>query len=247
MAILKSEIRNKYTTIPNSIIQENELSDGDFRLLIFLYSLPDKWKINQSYLANKMNCSRVNLNKKIRRIKDAGYLEIIKSNNKSTDYIYVLKEKPVSLKDVSLSDVSLKDVSPSDTYINNNIINNEIINNELINTTSTTTYLNNNLYSYVEEAFGRTLNSIEYEIISTWEDNELTRYAVKQAVLNGAYRIKYIEGILANYKRDNIKSVVEAQEKEKKFQESKNTGNKSYKTKWEAQKEAEERFLSKDD
>lgn len=128
MAILKSEIRNKYTTIPNSIIQDNELSDGDYRLLIYLYSLPDKWKINQAHLATKMKCNRRNVNAKLQRIKAAGYLEIIRSEEKTSDYIYLLKEKDVSSSDVSLIDVSLidvsvNDVSVADTHINNNIIN----------------------------------------------------------------------------------------------------------------------------
>lgn len=214
MAILKSEIRNKFTTIPNSIIQECELSDGDFRLLVFLYSLPDGWKINQGYLGAKMNCSRVNVNKKVKRIKEAGYLEVLKSKGTNTDYIYVLKEKSVSPSDVSVNDVSPRDVSLSDTHINTNIIKTKKIN---------VTTAKENLFSFVEEAFGRTLSSIEYEVISTWEDNELTRYAIKQAVLNGSYRVKYIEAILFRYKKDNIKTVAEAQEQEKRFKNQKNT------------------------
>ena len=128
MAILRSEIRNKYTSIPNTIIQCKDLSDGDFRLLIYLYSLPDKWKINQGYLGQEMGCSRININKKIKRIKEAGYLEIVKGAKETdTDFIYVLKEKGVSLGDVSLGDVSLGDVSLGDTHINTYIINNNNI------------------------------------------------------------------------------------------------------------------------
>ena len=39
MAILKSEIRNKYSQIPNSVIRAKDVTDGDYRLLIYLYSL----------------------------------------------------------------------------------------------------------------------------------------------------------------------------------------------------------------
>ena len=82
-----------------------------------------------------MCCSRVNINKKIKRIKEAGYLEIIKGAKETdTDFIYVLKEKgvsvdDVSLADVSLADVSLADVSVADTHINTYIINTNNINN----------------------------------------------------------------------------------------------------------------------
>ena len=76
---------------------------------------------------------------------------------------------------------------------------------------------NDNIYDYIESNFGRTLSPIEVEIIDTWEDNDLTRYAIKQAILNGAYNIKYINKILFNFEKQGIKSVQQAQEKEKQF------------------------------
>ena len=125
MAILKNKFKDNYSIIPNSIIQAKDLTDAEYRLLIFLYSLPDSWKINQNFLGLKLNCNRININKKIKKLKELGYLEILKSPEKN-DYIYILKEKGVSIGDVSLKDVSARDVSASDTYINNNIINTNI-------------------------------------------------------------------------------------------------------------------------
>ena len=66
------------------------------------------------------------------------------------------------------------------------------------------------IYDYVEEALGRTLNGIEYEEISKWDDNELTRYAIKQATLNGGHSIKYIQTILNSYKAKGILTVEDA-------------------------------------
>ena len=120
MAILKSQIKNKYTTIPNSVIQNTELSDGDFRLLVYLYSLPDGWKINQTYLGQKLGCNRNNINTKIRRIKEADFLEIVRSkpNDKDTDYIYILKEKGAPVNDASVNDASVNNASVNNTHIN---------------------------------------------------------------------------------------------------------------------------------
>ena len=87
----------------------------------------------------------------------------------------------------------------SDVFVNVNVNNNNL-----------------NIYEYIESNFGRTLNPIEYEEISTWEDNELTRYAVREAVLNGAYSIKYIVAILQNWKNKNIRTIAEAQKNSKK-------------------------------
>ena len=79
---------------------------------------------------------------------------------------------------------------------------------------------NNNLYEYIENNLGRTLSPIEYELISTWDDNELTRYAVKQTVLNRATSLKYTQAILNAYKAKGIKSVEEAEQHN--FKTSKN-------------------------
>lgn len=82
-----------------------------------------------------------------------------------------------------------------------------------------------NIFDFIEINFSRTLNPIEYEVINTWEDNELTRYAIKQAVLNQAYNVKYINAILENYKSKGIKNVSQAQEFDKMFKQRKNIKN----------------------
>lgn len=84
------------------------------------------------------------------------------------------------------------------------------------------------IYDFIEKNFGRTLSPVEYEEISNWQYNELTRYAIKQAVLNGKYNIKYISRILENYKNNGIKSVQEAQQEEENFKNKKNTRKTSY-------------------
>lgn len=77
------------------------------------------------------------------------------------------------------------------------------------------------IYDFLEQNFGRTLNSIEIEMIREWNDNELTRYAIKQAVLNGKYNVKYINTILVNYRNNSITTVQQAQEEEKMFKSKK--------------------------
>ena len=77
------------------------------------------------------------------------------------------------------------------------------------------------IYDFLEQNFGRTLNGIEIEMIREWDDNELTRYAIKQAVLNGKYNVKYINTILVNYKNNSITTVQQAQEEEKMFKSKK--------------------------
>lgn len=77
------------------------------------------------------------------------------------------------------------------------------------------------MYELLEMYFGRTFNPIEYEIINSWEDNELTRYAIKETVLRRIYNVKYINTIIMNYKKQNITTVQEAKMAEERFLNSK--------------------------
>lgn len=65
------------------------------------------------------------------------------------------------------------------------------------------------LLEFVEKSFGRTISSTEMDHILNWEDTELTRYAVKEAVLSQACNVKYIDRILERYKREGYKSVTD--------------------------------------
>lgn len=128
-------------------------------------------------------------------------------------------------------------------YIYNNLINSNNINetvNKILNKYNNILNDNDNedtwayrerivkkdIFSYIEENFGRTLSPIEYEKVSQWEDNELTRYAIKQSVLTGVYNIKYIQAILNNYEKNSITTVQQAQERDKEFK------NKTKKIEW---------------
>lgn len=96
-----------------------------------------------------------------------------------------------------------------DVYVNN-YDNNYVVNVD-VNV--------NNLYNYIETNFGRTLNPIEYEIVSKWEDNELTRYAIKEAVLNQAYNVKYVQAILDRLKAKGVKKLEDLEKPKREKQE----------------------------
>lgn len=100
------------------------------------------------------------------------------------------------------------------------------------------------LFEFVEKIFGRPLGGTEIEIIQAWEDTELTRYAIKQAELARAFNVRYIGKILFNYQKDNVKTVAEAEERERKFQESKTTV-KTYKTRRQQSQENIKNFKEK--
>ena len=77
------------------------------------------------------------------------------------------------------------------------------------------------LTDFVQKELGRVLSSSEIEYVLTWEDNELTRHAVKQTVLNRATSLKYTQGIINSYKAKGFKTLAEVEADEKRFEENK--------------------------
>ena len=88
------------------------------------------------------------------------------------------------------------------------------------------------IYDFLQKELGRTLSSAEIEKVKEWEDNELTRYAVKVAILNGAYTINYIDTIIYNWQKLGIKSVSQAQEETKRHRDKKISKKIDHKPEW---------------
>lgn len=92
-----------------------------------------------------------------------------------------------------------------------------------LNNISTTTTNKQSLFELIEKNFGRTLNPIEIEELSKWEDNELTRYVIKKSILSNVYSIRYIGKVLYTYNQKGIKTVADAEKEYQKFEKEKNS------------------------
>ncbi|HHX16703.1 MAG TPA: DnaD domain protein [Mollicutes bacterium] len=82
-----------------------------------------------------------------------------------------------------------------------------------------------NIYETFEREFGRTLSSMEYEIISGWlESNykeEVIVEALREAVYNGASNLRYIDRILHEWNKKGIKSVKDVRANKEAFAKAK--------------------------
>lgn len=72
------------------------------------------------------------------------------------------------------------------------------------------------LFQQIEVEFGRPLSPIEQETIQEWltkdhYDYQLIQLALKEAVLNQAYSLKYMDRILLNWEKHNIKTAAQLQ------------------------------------
>ena len=136
---------------------------------------------------------------------------------------------------LSSSSLKFKELVPENLKGNNNKNNNK--NNNIIIDT---------IYDYLEQN-GFSLTPIQYEVVSQWEDNELTRHAIRQAVLNNKFNINYIDKIIYSYKKNNIKTVQQAIEQEEEFNKKRDLYyQKKYEVK-ESRYERERRLLQIDD
>lgn len=79
----------------------------------------------------------------------------------------------------------------------------------------------NNIYAFIEQNFGRLLNSAEIEEISTWEDNEAVRYAISETALKGINTISYVRSIINTYRSKNITTLIAAKQEEENFKKRK--------------------------
>lgn len=80
----------------------------------------------------------------------------------------------------------------------------------------------NSLYDFVQENFGRTLSSVEYEKIATWQEDftdDMLKYAVELAVMSNAKTFRYLEGILRNWTSSQFKTIDDVKKKEEKAKE----------------------------
>lgn len=87
--------------------------------------------------------------------------------------------------------------------------------------TSNNLEFSNSLLEFVQKELGRILSSSEIELVLTWEDNELTRHAIKQTALNRATSLKYTQSIISAYKAKGFKTLAEVEADEKRFEENK--------------------------
>lgn len=83
----------------------------------------------------------------------------------------------------------------------------------------------NNIFTMLEKNFGRTIAPLEFDVIKSWVENniseELIVYATQIAVCNNACSVKYIERILEDWKRKKIITLSQAKMENDKFKSKK--------------------------
>ena len=183
--------------IPKGIWLDKDLNALDKIIFVEIDSLDateEGCYASNKYLAEFCQCTETKISTSIKKLSKLGYIKIVSFDGRKRYIKSRLKEiERQTLKNLKADFKKIKD---------NNIYNNidNIYTEETINKKET-------LYEIVEKNFGRTLSPLEYEEISKWEDNEITRYAIKEAVLRRALSSKYINAIIRDCEAKGIKMI----------------------------------------
>lgn len=85
------------------------------------------------------------------------------------------------------------------------------------------------LFSMFEKEFGRTLSSMEYEIIRGWVSDDmpsdLVREALREATYNGVSNLRYIEKIILDWKKKGYKSVKDIERARERYKKKNGNGD----------------------
>ena len=161
---------------------------------------------SNKFLANIFNTNEITISRKIKLLENKHYISIE----------YEKRGCQVTSRRIRLTKMLIDDYQNCESTINKNVKENNISNNNTSNNNSSSCYY------YIEEQFGRMRAPIEFKKIEIWRetfDDEIINYAVDIAILNGKKNFNYIDGIIRNWKDQNIKTLDEIKNNKKEKEE----------------------------
>ena len=99
----------------------------------------------------------------------------------------------------------------------------EKISMDLIDTFNKKEESNSTIFGILEQELGKQLTPIEYEIVKAWKESnysdEIVKEAIREAVLNNVPSLRYIDKILYEWAKKNIKTKEDVERNRKQFKE----------------------------
>jgi len=138
MAILKKNPKFKFTSISNGLISELSLSHVEFRVLVYLISKPNNWKVNNNDVMRRLNIkTRDTISKIWKKLESKGFIKrnTIRENGKFKGYDYILTDKCYETKPCTVKPDTVETEHETNrhglnlTHSNTDIYSNTEINN----------------------------------------------------------------------------------------------------------------------
>jgi len=99
MSIIRVErMSQPYTMIANATLQDTSISLEARGLLTYLLSKPDTWAVVVTWLQDEMKVGREKLNRIIKELENAGYIEtrVVRTEGKFAEYERIVHESPTA-------------------------------------------------------------------------------------------------------------------------------------------------------
>ena len=170
-----------------------DLKMDEFIFLMYLYNIGNKSIFDTTKYSNDLDINNKDILKLVSVLVDKDYLKIDSIKNDKN-----VREEVINLDGFyNKISIIMMDKKESDS----------------------------NIYSVIENEFGRTLSSIEYEIVKAWLDNniseELIKLALKEAIYNGVFNLRYIDKILYEWSKKGIKNSKDVEKTKKNYKNNK--------------------------
>ena len=183
--VLVDIVKSKNVVIPlylYKLIDKLDLSMDEFMLMMYLYNEGELVLFDLNRMSEELGLKLNDLMNMIGILNGKGLIELkVITNDKN------VMEEYISL-DNFYNKISLLLMDNSDSKTEDN----------------------SNVFSMIEQEFGKTLSPIEYEIIKAWlESNksvELISCALKESVMNGVRNLRYMYKILYEWEKKGIKT-----------------------------------------
>ncbi|WP_203266232.1 replication initiator protein A [Streptococcus uberis] len=229
---------NQFYQFPQWLLKEpyNVLSDKAKLIYMLLFdrrslSLQNKWFDENGkvymYFTNErfmelLNCSEKTIIKSKKELSNLGLLIEVRQGINKPNRLYIngtVKVTGQELNNLQYGTVkvtgqelnNLQGINTNNINTNISILNNQ----DLVPSNQTTT---NNIYRIAENEFCRLLSPTEIETIDKMskENNPmLVEEAIKISRLGGKNNLKYVDGILRNWRDNNITTIEQARSKNK--------------------------------
>ena len=161
---------------------------------------------SNDYLAKIFETSVVTISRKIKILEEKKYIKIE----------YEKKGCLVISRKIRLTKMLTAINKNVNRTINKNVKENNISNINNTNNNNNYNYIYNNssssdeIINFIENNFGRTLSSYEFEKINCWINefnSDIVKHAIELSILNNKRTFAYIEGILKNWKSCGYKTL----------------------------------------
>ena len=191
-------LKEKPIIIPKVLLRNYKkinITEEELIILICLIGIGDKVPYNPSIFEHELGMDKFKGIEILNNLSEKGIINIKVENNKigkKQEYIY-LEFLYLKLMNLVLDETDEIDSGSSK---------------------------NNDIFSLFEQELGRTISSMEVEIIKEWLDSyeeELIKEALKEAIYNDVRNLKYVDRILYNWRSKGIKNKSDVLKSKKNF------------------------------